>query len=308
MSKSTRKVIKQGNNALTITLPKEWADKYGITPGDDLAVEEHAAALIISPEGKKFSRKIRLDAKGLNGRMLEGSLVILYKAGYDEIDVVFDDTKTILAIQQIIKERLLGYEIIEQTHNTCQIKTISNALESEFDTVMRKVFIVTLSLAKNSLAMAKANKFSSLKELVALEETSDKFISLCHRVLIEKGYKDQSKTIFLYIVLWVMDRVGDRYRDICEYLSSRHNDSTGLSPKLLTFYASVNRLLEDFYDVFFDYNKEKMLKLAEVERYLKTAEEMITVAVGKEAAVLEYLIRILEAINGMYSSTIGLNS
>ena len=35
-----RKVIKQGNDTLTITLPRRWARKQSISPGDNVIVEE----------------------------------------------------------------------------------------------------------------------------------------------------------------------------------------------------------------------------------------------------------------------------
>ncbi len=41
-----RKIIKQGNDTLTITLPRMWCDKFGVKAGDEVNVEENDNSLI----------------------------------------------------------------------------------------------------------------------------------------------------------------------------------------------------------------------------------------------------------------------
>jgi len=42
-----RKIIKQGHNTLTITLPSEWVKKLNLNAGDEIEVYERDSGLVI---------------------------------------------------------------------------------------------------------------------------------------------------------------------------------------------------------------------------------------------------------------------
>ena len=45
-----RKVIKQGHNTLTVTLPSKWVKSRDIKPGDDINIKEKDNGLLITSE------------------------------------------------------------------------------------------------------------------------------------------------------------------------------------------------------------------------------------------------------------------
>ena len=60
-----RRIIKQGHNTLTITLPSKWAKKFNINPGDEVELIEQGKDLKIATEKTqqlnelcKFSREL----------------------------------------------------------------------------------------------------------------------------------------------------------------------------------------------------------------------------------------------------------
>ena len=83
----------------------------------------------------------------------------LNKYGYtrDEIKVFFNTPVTehfrlnrnvnVITVVHNEVNRLVGYEIIQQRENFCIIKDISNSSIQEFDTILRRVFL----LLKDSL-------------------------------------------------------------------------------------------------------------------------------------------------------------
>src|SRR3989338_2463651 len=76
----------------------------------------------------------------------------LYRMGYDEIKVVFNDpiTKhlrkneavTVISVLHKEANRLIGYEIIQQRDNFVVIKDISTTSIKEFDNVLRRIFLL----------------------------------------------------------------------------------------------------------------------------------------------------------------------
>ena len=56
-----RKVIRQGHNTLTITLPAKWIQKKGIEAGEELDVIEKEDVIIISNENQASLDKIKVN-------------------------------------------------------------------------------------------------------------------------------------------------------------------------------------------------------------------------------------------------------
>ena len=78
-----RKVIKQGNNTLTITLPKKWTTRYHVKAGDELDLYEKDRGLIIGEHKGVTEQKTELDVSGLDRStiliLLQGLTACCYK-------------------------------------------------------------------------------------------------------------------------------------------------------------------------------------------------------------------------------------
>src|SRR3989344_6779531 len=173
-----RKVIKQGNGTLTITLPKGWTEKVGLKGGDEIDVEEMGDIICVSTEKGFTPKKISIEISKLDKSVLDSLLAVLHKSGYDEIELTFDEPKLVKSIQKRINSMLMGYEIIEQTNKRCIIKSIASQYDSNIDDIIRRVFLVTLSLARNTLEVIKSGDLGNIDELMVLEETNNKLTNL----------------------------------------------------------------------------------------------------------------------------------
>ena len=61
-----RKVIKQGHNTLTITLPSSWVNKFNIKTGDELDVREQGKILSIGTEKSSGTSSIEKIPESIN--------------------------------------------------------------------------------------------------------------------------------------------------------------------------------------------------------------------------------------------------
>ncbi|MBU1850159.1 MAG: hypothetical protein KKH40_05520 [Nanoarchaeota archaeon] len=141
-----RKIVQHGSSSLTLTLPSKWVQKFDLKKGAELEVEESGSTLFVSTD-----KAVNIERKEFSaieeGIFTKKNLSHLYQLGYDEVDIQFKDTKTL----NEIKERLtncLGFEIIDQKENRVYIKSIATTLETEFDTLLRKSFLITNEMGR----------------------------------------------------------------------------------------------------------------------------------------------------------------
>ena len=79
-----RKVIRQGHNTLTITLPKKWVDRCNLKPGSEVDISEQDENLVIrrtSVETEESS--VEAEITGLDRTSVLLLLQGYYRYGYD---------------------------------------------------------------------------------------------------------------------------------------------------------------------------------------------------------------------------------
>ncbi len=297
-----RKVIKQGHNTLTITLPCKWAREQGIAPGDEINFEEKDKELLISTENKKPLMKADLDVTNVSIPVLWRQLISAYRAGYDEITIHFDpingkdkDVYTgfgyqtlqwlfpegmlrlspIEAIQALVN-RLVGVEIIDQKENYCIVKEMGETMFKEFDNSLRRIFLLLLSMSEDILSCYKTNKKEMLKAIHLVDTNLDRFNDFCLRVLNKRGYSDYRKTTPMYNLIFMLEMLGDEYKKIALHMLEMKGKS---NPTVLKQLEMAMAQLKLFYKLFYTYSKE-----AACEIY--SADEKISESFNKNCRTL----------------------
>ncbi|MFC1697985.1 AbrB/MazE/SpoVT family DNA-binding domain-containing protein, partial [Nanoarchaeota archaeon] len=210
-----RKLMRQGSGTLVVSLPAKWVRKYDLNKGDSIIFKEENDRIILST-GKEYAhiKKKTVHLKTTNKTAIKWIISVAHKTGYDELEVLFDDPEAIPIIQDLIKAEVHGYMIMEQSDKRCVLRVVSQALESEFDNSLRRAFLVGLSLAESSLEMIKEKKFETLSTLLHLESTNNQLVNFCELILNKNGYKEPNKTSYMYIVVWLLEKIVDEYREI----------------------------------------------------------------------------------------------
>src|SRR3989338_9839204 len=86
-----RSVIQIANSTQLISLPRKWSQKYNIQKGDELEIEEQGNRLNVSiNKGIELLSK-EIDVTGLDRTTILYYLQSLYRMGYDEIHVKFQN-------------------------------------------------------------------------------------------------------------------------------------------------------------------------------------------------------------------------
>ena len=303
-NKMKRKAIKHGPSSLTISLPSRWVKNNNIRKGDEINVDETGASLRVYP-GKQhlLTKKTQVDFSNIDKQTIRIMLSVLYEAGYDEIIIKFKGSETIKTIQNIISPTLLGYEVVEQRDNVCVVRNVTGDHVSELSPLIRRAFLVALSLAENSLHEINKKRMEKLEELLVLEKTNNKLTNYCHRLLNKNPWKDK-KIIYTYLIIWVFESICDDYRDLIKMILK--NKKMNFSNTFIEKYKEINNLLRKYYDLFYKYSDEEFMKLRRAILDLRKAFPFISFNAYEKQAGL-FLFSILNRIYDCLGSTIGMH-
>lgn len=280
-----RKVIQLAHKTLVVSLPSKWARKYGVLKGGELEVEERGQQVVFSTAARTESEKIRIDASKIDGQVLRRwVLASLHQTGYDEIEVLYADSETLDIIQDTIKEMLIGFAIVEQGKNRCVIRIVAEEQEKEFEPMLRRAFLVTKSMGDGIYEYLQEGKLARLKDLLALERTNNQLTNFCERILNKKGYGDDKKRCFAYIIAWNLEKLCDHYKKICEHLSG--SKSAKLRKEVIEMVKGANDFFGSYYELFY---KFEFVKLSELARQ-KAAFSKKTIALLKGSSSAEAIV------------------
>lgn len=155
----TRKVQQTGGSTFVISLPKQWAEKVGLAPGDRVGVQPQPnGKLLISPTvGSKPLRRKSIDITNVTGDALERAFIATYLAGYDIMELtsskIMADQKKIL---RAVCHKLIGPEIIEESSTFVLVQDLLSPNELSIKKAVQRMGLIANSMF-NDCILAVAN-------------------------------------------------------------------------------------------------------------------------------------------------------
>ena len=205
----------------------------------------------------------------MTNRTINWTLSALYKKGYDIIEAFYDSTQ-IDYISNLIKNSFIGYAIVDQTPKKIIIKGISQDILEEYKPVLRRAFLVTISMGQETISALKNKEFEKLNEIKEKEKINNQLTNFCQRIINKKQpFKEEFNTLN-YIISWNLEKIADEYRYICEFF---YNKKPEISEKTFLLFEETNKLLEEYYTINFKFNlndlNELSIKKNQLEEELK---------------------------------------
>ena len=182
----------------------------------------------------------------------------LYRSGYNEIHLNYDDNDYVETIHDVLSNEITGFEIVKQGNNYCIIKDITGHSKDEFNTALRRIWLLTLDLAGETLNSIKKNNMGNLKNIYFMDDSINKFSNYCLRLLNKKVYVNYSKTPLYYYLIKSLEELADKYKDLYKFYL---NNKVKINDKSLETYDKINIHLNEYYNLFYSYDKEKMENL-----------------------------------------------
>ncbi len=266
-----RKVVQQGPSTLMVSLPIKWVKENHIQKGDDVDVSEENGRLVLAINKKnEFVRKefSEHDLGVLNKYFVNYA----YHKGYDEVLLCFDSDISD-ELEKRVKD-LIGFEVVEKKKNSLLLKALVHINEQEFETVLKKLFQVTLVIGDLILE-------NKLAEAQQMEKENNKYCDLCIRILFKNKYKYPENGFALFGLLRELEQIGDLYRHIAG------NYDSSLQP----IFEQIHAYFRLYYEIYYHYDAVKVQKFfVEKERLLQLLNDK-----EKTAAVI-YLSSLVQGI------------
>ena len=296
-----RKVIQLAEKTLVVSLPSQWVKQWGITKGEELELLENGAQLQITTCKARDLKKCSVDFSQVNERVIRWVLSSLHKKGYDEIEIATSGKEQEQLIDELLKDLFIGFAIVHKTQNNCIVRCLSKEFEDQFDIILRRAFLITLSLAEQTAEFASKGSYEQLSELSTLEKNNNQLTNFCQRILNKRGHPDSTKTTFLYVIIWNLEKIADEYNYLGKAIASRKT----IGKQTLTLLGQTNKLLRDYYELFYAFDLNRLTAISKTYKELHTSIEN---AMSKEEALcLSYLSHIVLKIADFSPSTVALH-
>ncbi len=299
-----RKVIQIANSTQLISLPRQWAQKYGIKKGDELNIEEDGNKIIVNTQNDVPYDDIEVDVTGLDKSSIMHTIRGFYRRGYDTIKVIFNDplsvdyrtgeTPSVLSIIHEEVNRLAAVEIIQQKENFCIIKEISQTGTKEFDAILRRMFILLIDASRDLASALSTNDKILLQTIEDKHDSIAKFAGYCLRLLNKKGYSDSKKALIMYNIIASIDEIAD----VLKYASWRAiSNKKKLSKESTELIQDIDKSVQMYYDLFYKFEIKKMHDLSQNrEKVKQKISELAKKAPDDDILILETLAHSLEII------------
>jgi len=257
LGKMKRKIYKLGKSTLVVSLPAKWAKKYNIQSNHELHVLEKDRSITFSTDSEYSENEVEINITDLNPHLIRLFITGSYVKGYDKIRIIFEKQEDMLHAQEIINS-LIGLAVIEQGTTYCVAGEVSRTTDKQFDNILRRMFLLIMSIAEDTLTALEKNDKEGLKGIKLRDHDVDKFTNFCLRILNKKGYKEYDKTAIMYDLIQELEELCDNYEGMAK--DSIEVDSFKMRNELVSIYKESNELIRVFYELFYDFKKEKILE------------------------------------------------
>lgn len=250
-----RKIISLARSTNVITLPQNWCESNQISKGDEVNLTENQNSIVVYPLKNKLSAEV--DMKNMDP-MIKRALGAFYKAGFDELKILYSTREEFKVIEEVIREEFIGFEIISSSASSILAKSVSNADVQDFSSMLRRLMLIITSMLEE-LIIHKNNK-KELKLIALKDKDINKIADYCRRMINKNSLISISDSFKrnppLYYVVEQLEKVGDEVRDLA---LSKELTKIDLIKEIKTFYNS-------FYDLFYRFDLQKVAHLGS-ERY-----------------------------------------
>src|SRR3989338_1815842 len=165
-----RKIIQLAGKTLVVSIPSKWAKEHGLKKGDeiDFIPQGNHARLLIQTHEEKL--KTSVNFTDIDKEAFKNIISALHRIGYDEIELLYDNPDYGSIVHEMVKDTIFGFVLINQTKRSCTIRSVSHEDEKEFLNLLKRAFIVTVSLGESISESLKNNDYANVHDYLSLEK------------------------------------------------------------------------------------------------------------------------------------------
>ena len=292
-----RKVIKQGKQAFTITLPVKWIRENKIDANTELQVSENQKSLTISTDNASVEQKTKVDLHETDHLNVYRHLSSAYAKGIDELEIRTNEDLSKIIIKAV--SQLPGFALISQDKEKYVIKDFGIKGYENLDEIFKRVFQMVLSFFDSAIKDVFGKNEETLDGLRLRDREVNKFCLFLQRSINKQFYKNQNDGRILFTYSYALEQIGDEiqrmWRTSIKHSPERskeikkmaENSYEGLAKAFDNYYSFKPKNVEEIYRI-----REKVRKKSmEIKTRNQTTIRFIRhiVKIVEEAADLSHL-------------------
>ena len=288
-----RKIIKQANQAYTITLPVEWVRDNNLDKKNseiELVIQDKS--LVVTNTGSISLKKAKLiieDVQHIEQRGLWNKFNALYAQGIDEIEIESKQEISSIIVKSI--DQNLGYALVSHNRDIYVVKDLGGGNYSNIDEIFKRVFQMVLMFYDSAIKDIFGAEKETTESLDNRDKEINKFCLYLQRAINKMSYSDPVKGRVLFTYSFALEKIGD---EILRLWRTNIEHKVKKTPKIREIVDLSRKGLDLVFDFYYAFNPE----LAQEIHSLKEKARRTTLTLDKiDAATskfLHYAIQIIE--------------
>lgn len=182
--REVRKLQVTGDSTYILSLPKKWVTQMGLQKGSQVAlIRQSDNSLAIVPEGLRkpegpMDASIGVESTD-DAESVMRKIASLYLVGYSTISVREEKQRLSppqrTAIKDYTRKKLMGTEIIADSHNELTIRVLLSYTELSVQSALRRMSIIASSMHKDALIALKELDRESAEDVISRDDEVDRF-------------------------------------------------------------------------------------------------------------------------------------
>ena len=253
-----RKILGIGQTALGITLPSKWYQKNKLEKGDEVDAKIENNDLVISTVQKDSIKKIEVNLDNINPFILR-YLRFMGRLGFDEIVCTYSDLKLMVPVQEVIRDHMIGFEVVYQDNSKSVVKCLSEAKPEEFDNSLRRLFLVAKSMVEGIGSCMDSESTENLMQVRYLETTNNKLSTFCKRIINKTDMKYKDSSIVYYQIINNLEQMCDELRYLCDFLLMGENHIKNINNEVKNFYHEFSEIYVELTNSYLKKDAKKII-------------------------------------------------
>ncbi len=252
-----RKLQRTGGASLTVTLPKKWIEDQHLQHGQQVAMySQDSGSLLIKtvPEHEIPSPAV-LDVEHLSPEKAMRNAVSLFISGVNEITFLSRNlTKVQRSHIRSIIDRLIGFEIVEESSDTVMIRNILDITKLPIPDMVDKMFMLARSMIADAIDAALQKDIDSAQDIISRDREIDKLFLVInrqfHSVLEDRMVEedlglDRLGISYHRTIASQLERIADHAAKIAEEITRNNSMKPATAKTLAVPIRQVLHLLDD---------------------------------------------------------------
>jgi len=198
-----RKLVKQANQAFTITLPISWVRENRLKAGDDIDLEISEKNIIIRTDKRSMGGKVVLDLEKFDRRKSITYINSCYAKGIDELEL-----KTGLDVYKIISQNM-GYAVVEERQGKHMIKDVSGQANALPEEMFKQVLQMLLTFYEAALKDVFQEHKADEETVASMDREINKYTFFLQRQIMKHAYEDQAVGRIMFAYSFWLEHLGD---------------------------------------------------------------------------------------------------